>query len=263
MEKVRIDDLRVDETYQRDIRETWEKQLSRNFDPMLLGVITVSKRKDGSLYVIDGNHRRIAAKENGMEYILADVREGLSLEKEAELFYKLNTGQRKTNYNENLHALIASDNEEALRYKQCLDHSGIKYSLKSSDYGSHAMFVAHNAGVNVMKKYGCDVLIRALEIIKESKTRPDNRVLIGLSKVLTYPGVSDERVKSTLMKTPVEFLFRTMASFSVGEPGGGRDRENAMAKSIASYYNKGLRTNRIDLSFFDRKRGTNERKDNV
>lgn len=258
MELVNISDLRVDERYQRDIKDSWLKQLTRDFDQMLLGVITVSRRKDGSLYVVDGNHRRLAAKENGMDYIVADVREGLSLEKEAELFYKLNTGQRKTNYNENLRALIAGENDEALRYKQCLDQSGVKYSLKSSDYGSHSMFVAHNAGVNALRKYGCEIIIRSLEIIKESQIRPDGRVFQGICKILTYPGINGERIKTTLMKNPIEFFFRAMASFSAGENSGGKGRETAMAKAIATYYNKGLKTNRIDLSFFDRKRGVNE-----
>ena len=90
--RVRIADLRKDLTYQRD--ET--KNLSdiiKNWNELACKAINVSRRDDGSLWVLDGWHRVRAASQHGYTDIFAEIHEGLTLRQEATLFVLLNNMQ--------------------------------------------------------------------------------------------------------------------------------------------------------------------------
>ena len=118
---VAIDDLKTDYSYQRALDEKRVKKIAQDFKPEISGVITVSRRKDGSMYVVDGNHRISAMKAIGRKYTEAKIIDGLSQTEEAELFGLLNTSQKKPTFNEVLNASISSGNKEAVAYKELLD----------------------------------------------------------------------------------------------------------------------------------------------
>lgn len=252
IKEVMLKDIKVDARYQRELKEAHLKKMTREYDPIRCGVIAVSKREDGSMYVIDGNHRIHASKANGVVSLPATVYEGLSVEEEADLFAKLNTGSLKTGFNENLKAMIMAGNEEAVRYESILEQSGISYSLKSRGDGSVNVLVAHSACMNIMRKYGQKILLKTLSVIKESCTRPDGRLIQGLAAVLTYPDINIARVTKVIRTVPFMDIVRTMMIYSTGTCGSGRSIP--MAKAIATYYNKGMSKNRIDLAYFDQKK---------
>lgn len=66
------------------------EQMGAHFDLAKVGTITVSRRKDGTLFVPDGAHRSYAANVAGVKELPAVVHTGLSREDEAALFYGLN-----------------------------------------------------------------------------------------------------------------------------------------------------------------------------
>lgn len=66
-------------------------KMASEWDPSKVGTITVSKRRDGSMFVPDGAHRTAAAREVGQRTLPAVIHEGLSRKEEAELFVGLNT----------------------------------------------------------------------------------------------------------------------------------------------------------------------------
>jgi len=53
--------LRVDQTYQRSLNDSKRKRIASNFNWAALGVLLCARRPDGSLWVIDGQHRLAAA----------------------------------------------------------------------------------------------------------------------------------------------------------------------------------------------------------
>jgi hypothetical protein len=74
--------------YQRGINYQWVDDLARMFDEDRCDPIVVSKRKDGSLFVISGQHRTRAAIKAGVKELLARVLEGLTYEQEADYFFQ-------------------------------------------------------------------------------------------------------------------------------------------------------------------------------
>lgn len=65
------------------------------FDPYLLEVITVNRRADGSLWVLDGQHRNEVLRRLGKNVVLAAIYSGLDRKTEADVYHRLNT-ERKT-----------------------------------------------------------------------------------------------------------------------------------------------------------------------
>lgn len=88
---VPIADMKTSPLTQRDLKQARVDQLAANFDLEQIGTPTVNHR-DGSWYIIDGQHRIAALKEIGWEdqQIQCWAYEGLTETEEAEKFLKLN-----------------------------------------------------------------------------------------------------------------------------------------------------------------------------
>ena len=100
---INVADLNTDRTYQRPLRKTYKK-IAAQFDPLLLSTITVSKRLDGTYWILDGQHRVAAAKELGIPTLDALIYSGLTLEEEAYIFSMQNHNKIKVNTYELYHA---------------------------------------------------------------------------------------------------------------------------------------------------------------
>lgn len=94
-EIVSVSDVRYDESYQRQPR--WQKvnDIAKDFDIETAHVIVCNRRKprDAKLYCIDGRHRVEAARKVGEPELFAIVHEGMSREREAQLFHDINSNR--------------------------------------------------------------------------------------------------------------------------------------------------------------------------
>lgn len=96
LEQINTQILNVDRTYQRPLKNTY-KRIAAQFDPLLVGVITLSRRADGTIWILDGQHRVAAAKEKNIETLDALIYEGLTIEQEAYIFSMQNHNRIKVN----------------------------------------------------------------------------------------------------------------------------------------------------------------------
>jgi len=83
--------------YQKPLDELRVERYVNEYDPHLLGVITVSRRTDGSLWVIDGQHRCAVCHRLGKSVVLAAIYSHLDPETEAAHYYRLNTDRKSPN----------------------------------------------------------------------------------------------------------------------------------------------------------------------
>lgn len=88
---VPINLMKVSPLAQREFKQYRVDRIIKNFDPERLGVPTVNKR-DGEVYIVDGQHRVQAVREMGWEdqQLQCTVYDGLTEEQEADLFLALN-----------------------------------------------------------------------------------------------------------------------------------------------------------------------------
>lgn len=85
------DKLRVDRTYQRELNQKEVANIVANWNDDIFNLPKVSQRKDGSLYIFDGQHATAAhRKVYGEEPIECIIFIGLSWEQEKDLFVAQN-----------------------------------------------------------------------------------------------------------------------------------------------------------------------------
>lgn len=92
---VAVNDLNIDESYQRSLSTLSVKKMAKNFKVGLLALPLISVRSDGSMWVIDGQHRVAAAKLASVPTIDARLVSGLTQEEEAQMFVDANINSRR------------------------------------------------------------------------------------------------------------------------------------------------------------------------
>jgi hypothetical protein len=105
---LRVNEINVDTTYQRDLDEGHSKKIAKKFDRKACGAIMVARRKDGTYWVIDGGHRLDAAKKAGEEFILCLVYNVENAGEEAYLFVSLNSGRKNVHPVDRFRAALVS-----------------------------------------------------------------------------------------------------------------------------------------------------------
>ena len=97
LDRVHVATLNVDYSpphgsgYARPLSPHRLKQLREEWDPLAVSALTISKRPDNTLWIIDGNHRRFVAYEKGMTTLPAVIHSNLTRAQEADLYTKLGT----------------------------------------------------------------------------------------------------------------------------------------------------------------------------
>jgi hypothetical protein len=237
--------LLVDHTYQRDPIQARVKTIADNLDLDALGLFIVSRRSDGLLYVIDGQHRIEALRHYGWQNdwkVECRIYEKLTVEQEAELYRQLNNTRPLQAWDFYKAGLISGD-ANCLEIDETVKSAGLKVAPQGGDGRIRCVTTLRQ----VHARYGKGVLRRALDIATGSWGHTagavEKEIVHGLSIVAaTYNGELD---------TP--WLIKKLAK-SPGGPAGllGRARGlkdlhtaplyRIVAQQIVAIYNKGRRT---------------------
>ena len=175
----------VDLKVQRMLNEDRADKMAEDFQPHALGLVTASKRADGHVYCLDGNHRISAARKAGYDGLMATrLFEGLTLKEEAALFLSLNSSR----------AVQAID-----RFKVRVTQGepiavGINTVLKR--YDLHVDW-ANNQSLGVISAIGALEKVYKGAGVREEGEYPD--LLDNLCKVLTKAWGSDANNKDRSM----------------------------------------------------------------
>lgn len=114
LERVQVASLSVDyapphgQGYARPLSQGRIAKLRRDWDPLAVTPIIISRRDNG-LWVIDGNHRRVVAFDKGMLQLPAMVHTNLTREQEADLYTKIATVYPQTPATRFNSKLVAGD----------------------------------------------------------------------------------------------------------------------------------------------------------
>lgn len=88
---ISLDILNIDAAYQRTLNRSLVDRIVENFDPAGVGLIAVSRRADGTYWVIDGQHRVEALRILGIGSVMCLVEETEDQATEALVFMLRNT----------------------------------------------------------------------------------------------------------------------------------------------------------------------------
>jgi len=122
--------LGVDHTYQRDrIREHTVNQIAREWSWMKLGVLLVVRRPDGTLWVYDGQHRKLAAdKRADVEALPCMIFQAEAVTQEADAFIGANTVRGTVTSWQRFKAQVVARDPVALAVKETVEASGYRVS---------------------------------------------------------------------------------------------------------------------------------------
>lgn len=136
--RVPLKELIVDHTYQRNVSLDHVRIIARNFDPMLLGVITVNVRTgDSGVYVIDGQHRVEALRQiSAVTDVLCLVYYGLDQELEAKLFSGPQVTRRTINPLSRLRASLVAKDPRALEIVEIVQRNGFEIHWGGASTGT-------------------------------------------------------------------------------------------------------------------------------
>lgn len=131
LKRVHVAQLNVDYApphgtgYARPLSEGRLRILRRDWDSMACSPIIISRRRDSTYWVIDGNHRRVVAYEKGIQQLPAMIFENLERSREADLYTKLGTVLGQTPWTRFQSKLIAGDEAalDIVRIVESLDLS--------------------------------------------------------------------------------------------------------------------------------------------
>ena len=240
---VPLAELNVDHAYQRAVSETKVKTLAKHFDIDHVGVLYCNMRQDGTMWVIDGQHRRQAALSVGdITTLPAIVYEGLTTEQEARL--RLSFHDRKPDTALDVFRLrLGMLDPVALRIKDIVHRVG--YTISETRKGAKNTVACVGVLQTIEREKGMVVLARVLTVAK--KAWPDDAlghsgiILGGLSAFFgRYPEVDMHRLISVLGAVTPD---------AIGKQARIRQRDaletgwirTHVAHVIREVYNKGLR----------------------
>jgi hypothetical protein len=234
---VRLDELNVDPSYQRRLYESRLAKLTSKFEPDLIQTIVVSRRSDGTLWVLDGQHRCEALRRLGKSVVLADIREGLSHEREAILFWQLNSGSSQPTAMEQFLARITGQEPIATAIVNIIERHGYHVGRFSEDRGIQAVGALETV-------YNMGRLDKTMAIISTvwpmDKTSREASIIQGLGQfLLTYdsdPHYDDGRTLETLDKVTPSALLRRAKEIEL-ETGRSFQRAATVTVAFRDCYN--------------------------
>ena len=129
LEQVPITRLQVDPTYQRATDSDGSRRIIvgmvKQWNWTLCQPLVVARRTDGSLWVLDGQHRLQGAIERGdVPYLPCVISSSLDHKDEARTFVDLNTRRQKLTQGQIFHGMLAAGDPEAKQVQALLDATG-------------------------------------------------------------------------------------------------------------------------------------------
>jgi len=176
--------LHVDHaSYQRDLRGKGKRlRMAANFNWIACGALIVARRPDGSLWIIDGQHRWEAARSRGdipsLPCVIFDVGE---IEAEAKGFIGANVDRQPLRVSERIQAQVTANDPVAIELVGLLSACGREVRAKNTGGVSAKDSAPAGACYSNLAKYR-DVFLRVWPLIVELSdgAAMDSRIVSGL-----------------------------------------------------------------------------------
>lgn len=220
--------LKVDHEYQAPLDEKRVDTIVRaGWDENLAQTIEVSAR-NGSWYVMEGQHRVVAARRLGIPRLSARVHEGLSVEDEARIFVGTNTMRRRPNTAATFRARLRQGDPRAVLVASICEEFAVHLRLSGTGNRSPRSTRAFAALENILD-YEAALLRQTLRICMASWPEDDRALdqtpLYGVASFLyvygAHPRFREKELVEKLASHPAIWVVQRSGVWSSGSPGGG------------------------------------------
>jgi hypothetical protein len=236
--------------YQRNLDVRRVEKIASEFNAAALGAITIVKRPDGTLWIIDGNHRRNAAIRVGHMEMFAIQYEGLTLAEEAALFLELNS-TKQVQAVDRFHASVLAGDKQSVQIAEVLAGHGWTVSMDNRPGKIASVSALGNIyqGLGIAgRKPGVDLVDEAMAIVTgawgSNRDGGQGQIIRGIAKVLArYEGqIERGSLIERLSKiTPATLIAESKATASAI----GCISDVGVARRVVQHYNARKRTGQI------------------
>lgn len=233
------DVLQIHPAYQRDALLDKVRSITAEWSWLSLGALVVGER-GGEYWVIDGQHRALAAKRRSDITLLpCVVFQTQDVKSEARGFLDLNTGRKPVTAVSKQKAMVAAGDEVAAFVQQQCDALGIEIATSGQKSGQLKCVAWCQRRAAEDKDAFRLVLAIAAELSKQDQMHVPERVLEGLwiLNAKCGEGLSDKRLTKRLREKGARVLLdaanRAAAYYASG---GGK----VWAQGMLAELNKGL-----------------------
>lgn len=236
---VRLGDVKVNPTVQREFVPSKADRIAADFDPEHFGTPVVNMR-DGSAWMIDGQHRAAALKiwlgdgwqEQSFE---AEIYDGLSEAEEAETFLKRNDSMAVNAYNKFRIGVIAGREDE-----QTVAGIVLREGLTiSRDRNAEGRVLAVGTLLRVYRRAGGPVLQRTLAIIRDAYGSPglEAAVISGVALVVHRYEALNDREFTVRLQNAHGGVGAVLAKAERARKETGNPKHSCIAAAMVDTYN--------------------------
>lgn len=230
--------LKINEEYQRSAIKNKIADITAEWSWLACGALIVAKR-DGSLWVVDGQHRLLAAmRRSDIRALPCVIFETETIKDEAIGFLSANTNRRPVTAIGKHKALVASGDEAASFVSRILEAKGLRV-VRVAKMKGHIKCLAW-----CVKRAAVDSgrFVRIIDLASEMCFRDEmpvhEKLLEGLWIIDCKIGLNDPRLKRRVLEVGTKRLVDAAARAAVFYGGGGG---KAWAEGILGEINKGLK----------------------
>lgn len=228
--------------YNRKINRSWVNAIKREWRDELENPAIVSYR-DGRYYIVDHQHQVQAKYElNGCDpnlLIRCDVRTGLTLAQEAELYYRLNVSSKKLSFAEKLIGLIEAGDANAVRFRETVEKSGWVIGSNSLSAVKEAWKIFNTAEG---EQRLTEILVTANKCWPGEPSGISSQMLRGFAVFFrNHPDYKKDRLVKTLSQCQPSELMRKASSYYKQMDSRSFTLPYCTYSIIVNAYNKGLR----------------------
>ncbi|EQB03699.1 hypothetical protein L286_11810 [Sphingobium sp. HDIP04] len=240
-----LENLKVDDTYQRSIEggasRTLIVKIAENWDWRLCLPLLVSRR-NGELFVIDGQHRLEAASLRGdiphLPVVIFDFDDPKA---EAELFVQANRSRRAMGMLDDFHAAVVAGDKKALEINETVQRAGLAVGrIAAWQYWKPGEVVFVNAIKRALTAQGQEVAVLALSTMAKAF---EGLAMVGGSSI--FDALCKLIHEANTSGNPLDLDLMQIVLAEVGLPGwqevtrgveGGMERAEVMLRALRKSY---------------------------
>lgn len=233
----------VDHTYQRDkISPNTIRTIKANWNWLAFGALIIAER-DGTFFVVDGQHRLMAAMSIAeIEYIPCVVYPSSSIVEEAQSFLSANSSRSPVSSIDKYRASLVANDKLALVVDQLLSDLGIKITTKPTGYGQTSAITTIISQARSSFYICRKALIVSMDAAKSDDLPLKQTLIEGLfvlEKNLQGNGIMDDRFRKRVADIGGRALHRAALNTAVTLEAGG---SGSWSIGILHAVNKGLKS---------------------
>lgn len=245
--------MMVDPSVQRPFNPTRAEKINSDFDENALGMFTISRRDDGTLHIVDGQHRHGVIILRGEEdrLIHCQVHHGLTHQTEARMFRLLNNA-KPVSVLERFIVRVEEGEPIAVAINSILNERGWRLGTAKLDgiFGAVASIEGPYRRAQLARSNGNDLASWVIDVCTKAWGHDSNgvrgEIIVGLSHLYLRHGTAIDTAKlvqelGVYTGGPRGLISRakSLKEFRGGTVG------DAMAENLVNLVNKGRRLHKL------------------